>query len=116
MLSTTVDFRQRMVSGGLPGLIPAGFVKGVVGFGVTAKMTQAQAEMVVGFAVVRISVAPREPGNRFAKEWLRGGKFTAFEVPQTHRVVAARIQRVTVQCLPPIERRAARGVTVLVEM
>ena len=78
-----------MVTGGLPGLIPSGFVKGGVGFGIAILKAQAEAEMVVGFAVVGIGIAAGETFDGLAKMFFGGGEFTTPEMPEAEGVVAA---------------------------
>ena len=67
-----IQFGQRMEAGGLPGLIPRGFVEGGVGFGSAILKTQAEAEIVVGFAVVGIRIAAGQPFDGLAEVFFGG--------------------------------------------
>jgi hypothetical protein len=111
-----VNFCQCMVAGGGPSLIPSGFVECVVSFVITTEVTQGQAEVIQRFAIVRVAIATGEPFNGFAKMAFGLGKFAAPEMPETNRVIATGIERVTPQRLAPVKRRTARGVTVLLQM
>jgi hypothetical protein len=72
--------------------------------------------VVVGFAVVRIGVAPGEALDGLAEMSFRQIKLTTAQMPETERVVAARVQRIAAQRLAPIKRRTARGVTILLQV
>src|ERR1017187_5617923 len=112
----TINFRQRMETRRHPRLIPSRLVKRIVSFAVTLEKAEAQAEIVERFAIHRIGIAAREPADGVAKQFFRFREFTAFEMPQAERVVAAGIQWIAPQRLAPISRRRSRGVAILLKM
>ena len=116
ILAAAVNFRQRVIRGGLPRLIPTGFVKRVVGLVVAAEVPQAQAQIVIRLAVGGIGVAACQPFDGLTEIFFRRGEFAAIEVPQTERMVAARVQLIAAQRLAPIQRGTARGVAILAEV
>lgn len=50
------------------------------------------------------------------KKILRDDKLAAFEMPEPHRVVATRVQRITLQRFPPIQGGATSRVPILIEV
>ena len=115
--AAAVDLGQRMIAGGRPGLVPGGLVERGVGFVVAAEMAAAQqAEVVERLAVVRIGVAPGEALDGLRKCVFGERELAALQMPEAQRVVAARVQRVAAQRFAPVERRAAGGVAILVEV
>src|SRR5512141_2758478 len=106
VLPLTIQLGKRMVTGRRPRLIPAGFVEGVVGGGVPPQKPQAQTQVVNRLAVVRVGIPPRQSRDGSPEMPLCDRKFPAPEVPQAKRIVAARVSRVSSQCLPPVNSRA----------
>ena len=102
-----INFGQGVIAGRRPGLIPGGFVKGVVSLVVAVQMTQAQAEIVIGLAVGRDS---RCGGS--AARWRGGNVFPRWRIRRAadatgraHCCSANR--RVAAQRLAPVESRAS---------
>src|SRR5258705_4083650 len=58
--SNAINLSQYMITGASPGLVPRRFVKCVVSLIITFEAAQAKAQVVVGFAIVRICIAPRQ--------------------------------------------------------
>ena len=129
--AAAVHFGQRMISGRLPGVIPRRLVKRGVTFAEkrffanflelgtaldVQPIAQAKAQVVVRFSVIRVWVAQRESLDRRTKAAFGLGEFSAAEMPEPQGVVAARIAGIAAQCLAPIERRAARRMTILRQM
>src|SRR5450432_106183 len=94
ILAAAVNLRQRVITRRHPRLIPDGFVKSVIRFVVASEIAQRQAKIVKWFAVMWVWIAQCLAFDGAAEMLFCLRKFTAPEMPQAHRVVAARIQRV----------------------
>src|SRR5690348_8318691 len=94
IFSCAINLPQRVAASRCPGLIPRRLVKRGVSFRVTVKISQTQAKVVIGLAVIRVRVAACEPFDGLAKMLFRPGKFTPAQMPPTEGVVAAGVARV----------------------
>ena len=112
----TVNFRQGMVTGSGPSLIPRRFVEGRISVVITLEVAQAQAKVIVGFAIVRIRIASRQSFDSSTKVRFGFREFTMAEMPQAHRIVAAGVQWVSMQRFAPVKHGRTCGVAVLIKM
>ena len=85
------DFGERMVRRSAPRCVPCGFRKCIAGSLIVAEEAQCKAEIVVGLAIARVGVAPRQAGDGRTEMPLRLGKFPAAQAPQAHCIVRSRI-------------------------
>src|SRR5690606_17588722 len=101
---------------GLPGLVPDGFVKGCVGFGVATEVAQGLTEIVVRFAIVGIGVAQGQSFDGATEARFGFGPLTAVEMPSPECVVATGVAWIAPQRLAPVGGGRSRGVTILIEV
>ena len=111
-----VDFGEGVVSGGLPGVAPDGFVVGGVGCVEIASELERLAQVEVDFAVARVGVAAGEfvDGGLEVIDGL--GEVPAPEVDEAHRVVAAHVGGVFRQRGLPVRFRLDGGMAVLFQV
>src|SRR5258708_26312503 len=114
--SRAVNFSQGMVTGAGPGLIPRCFVECRISVVIAVEMTQAQAQVVSGFTIVRIGIAARQAIDGFTKTRLGFREFTTAKMPQGHGVVATCIERVTSLRSAPVPDRGTHGMPSLIQM
>src|SRR6266540_2599600 len=125
LATQSVDFGQRVKRSRLPRLVPGGFVERGVRFrdfglvelrrGERLK-PQAESELIERFAVRGIWIPGGQPCNARAKVAFGTGELSATKMPAPKREVAARVARIPPQRFAPIIFRAARRMTVLLEM
>ncbi len=116
MPTRAINFRQSVIGCAGPRLVPNRFIKGIVGLALSAQISQAHAQIVVRFAVIRIGIAASEPLDGSPEVLFGEVKFPAPKLPEAHSIVATSVQRIAAQGFVPIERRAARRMAVLLEV
>ena len=79
-------------------------------------VSQAETEIVIGFAVIRIRVSARETLDRVPKMGFSKAELATAKMPESQGVVAPRIERIAPQGLTPVKRRTPGRVPVLFEM
>src|SRR6185295_130223 len=99
---SAINFSKGMVTRGSPSLIPSRFVKRLVSVLFTALISEAQAQVVIGFAIVRVRVASRQSFDGFSKVCFGFCELTAAKMPQPQRIVAAGIERIAAQYFAPV--------------
>ena len=77
----TANFRQGMVTGSGPSLIPRRFVEGRISVVITLEVAQAQAKVIVGFAIVRIRIASRQSFDSSTKVRFGFRKLASAKMP-----------------------------------
>src|SRR5216684_6249614 len=97
ILSNAINLRQSMVTGAGAGLVPCRFVEGIVSLIITVQAAKTKAQIVIGFAIVRIRVAPRQAFDGSPKVIFARAKFAAAQVRQPEGVVAPRVERIASQ-------------------
>src|SRR5882724_1760257 len=92
------------------------FGHALISFRAVQLITPAQTEIVKRFAIARVGVPEGKALDGVAEMRFGRRKFAAAKVPASQRIIAPRIQRVAAQGLAPVERGAAGGVAVLLQM
>ena len=112
----TVDLGESVEGGGLPGVVPGGFVESGVSVRVAVKEAEGNAEEVERFAVFGVGVVGGEGVDGVLKVSGGVGEFAAAEVPAAEGFVAAGVGRIAADSFTPISFRVAGSVAVLFEM
>src|SRR5690242_366991 len=89
-----INFNQRVVTGGSPGLVPCRLIEGVIRVAVAMQIPQTQSEIVICLTVVRIRIAAGQSFDGPGKMRFSFGKLAPAKEPQAERVVAPGVQRV----------------------
>ena len=79
-------------------------------------MPQTEPQVVEGLAVARIRIAEGQPLDGSPKVRRGRVEFSAAEMPAPQRIVAAAVERITPQRFTPVQRRASRGVAILLKV
>src|SRR5882724_5453420 len=81
VLSQAINFRQSMIAGTGPGLIPRCLVEYIIGLVVTFEAAQGQAQVVKGLAIMGIRVPAGDPFYGFTKMALGLVEFAPTQMP-----------------------------------
>ena len=107
---------QRIISGILPGGVPASLIEEAVGFVRLALVFQSQSEVVQRFAVIGVRVLLRQRPDSPSQIKFGFGKLPLTDQPQPHCIVVADIAGITAQRLLIIIGGGIGRMAVLFEM
>src|SRR3712207_2840870 len=111
-----IDLRQRVVTGGLPGVVPDRLVEGVVSLIQAVLELQYQTKVVVGLPIIRVRVQAGERLDGPPEMLLGPLELSPTQTQQPKCIVAGEVARLAPQRFLPVILRVARRVPVLLQV